>query len=359
MSKKNLIILALILVVVAIATQLANRPGKKQTDAITGNPILAANMVEAFDEVLIQDEKGKLHLQKKEGLWTIQEKDGYPLDMKKLLEMVENLTRQKVASRVTQDKQRLPYFKLVYQDEDKANSENSGTQLTLQKDGQEIFRLIAGKKRQSKSSRPDMPAHDDGTYLRIGQSSNVYLTKETLSFDTEVKEWIQTTLFRLDSKEIESIRYEANNSEFELARAEKDKDLEITDLGEKEQMKTSERSSLLKDLEDFKIDEIIERSPLLIKELELKSKISLKLYNSAPLTFNVYSKLVEDPMQTDKEKKEKEYSYFASFASNGNIADNSKWKPVTELGEKWLFKLDEWKAKRWIKSRKDYIEEKK
>lgn len=358
MSKRNLVIIALILVVVAIATQLTNRSGTQNRDEKIGKPVLAADLVESFDEIILQSEKGTLHLLKEDNLWTLKEKEGYPVDMKKLLGLVDKLTRHNVSSLVTKDKNRLEHFKLIYRDEEGAANNTSGSQMVLKKNGEELFRMIAGKSRQSKSSRPGMPSSDDGSYIRIGKGTTVYLTKETLRFETEAKEWIQTTLFKLDRKEIESISYSVGKNRFKLTRLEKGKELVIQDLSDQEQVKSYERSSLLSDLEEFKIDEVIDRASIPTKELQPQSTVTVGMYDNSSLSFQVYRKLVKNPLKKADANEEKEFTYFVTFDSNLQAGNESRWKKIGELSQKWLFKMDDWKAKRWIKKREDFIETK-
>ncbi|MBU2514888.1 DUF4340 domain-containing protein [bacterium] len=359
MSKRNLIIFAIVLIILAVASQWVGRTGNKNQDDKIGQPVLDAAMVEAFDELILEGSKGIIRFKKSNDQWGIQEKNGYPVDMKKLLELIDNLTHNTVASLVTKDEKRLEYFKVIYRNSESGNDTNSGTQLTLKESGNVIFKMMAGKQREAKSDRPDMPSYPDGQYIRIGDSKVVYLIKENLLFDSDPKEWIQTTLLSIDKKEIKSVRFEVQNDNFLLRRAEKGKELDLEGLQEGAKMNDYERSSLLSELEDFKIDDILEISLIPETELELKARITVDVYDASPLTFRVYSKLVENPLEPQKKDEEKEYSYFINFVQSDEKGEDSKWSQVQELGRNWFFKMEEWKAKRWIKTRQDFIEESK
>ncbi len=359
MSKRNLIIIAIVLIVLAVASQWISQTGNKNKDARIGSSIMSAAMVEKFDELILEDSKGVLRLKKSDDKWGIKEKKGYPVDMKKLLDLMDNLTHSEVASLVTKDEKRLEYFKVVYRNSENGNNKNSGIQLTLKDSGNVVFKMMAGKQRMSKSERPDMPSNPDGQYIRIGDDKAIYLIKENLLLDSDPKEWIQTTLLSIDKKEVKSIRFEGQNDNFLLKRTEKGKTLDLETLKEGEKMSDYERSSLLSELEDFKVDDIIAASMIPESELELKARITVDLYDTPPLMFRVFSKLVEDPLEPKKKDEDKEYSYFVNFAQPTEQTDGSKWGNVLKLSKNWLFKLEEWKANRWIKTRKNFIEEAK
>ena len=90
------------------------------------------------------------------------------------------------------------------------------------------------------------------------------------------------------------------------------------------------------------------------KELALASLITVSSYDAPPLQFRVFSKLKDKSLKEDDDDK---YSYFISVVPPAEPSTDLKWNKLYELNEKWIFQMETWKAKRWLKTRKDFIEE--
>ncbi len=355
MSKRNLIIAAVVLVVLAIISQWPDRSGNDQKDDKIGNSLLSPQLVESFDSMSLRNAQYTVTLNKKDDSWTIAEMDHYPADMKKLVELIDSLTTTTIASLVTKDEKRMEHFQVVYWDAANAGEKVSGTQLVLSNGDKEIYKMIAGKDRQSKSSRQDMPSYPDGVYARVGDNTIVYLLKEKPALDTDPEDWIMATLFSLDKKEIKSILFQLQAERFTLERSEKGKAIVLADLKEKEESADSQVSSVLSDLEEFKIDEIVSRSELSEGDLELKSIVTVTAFDIDPLQFQILAKLEKTEINESTKKEERTYSYYSSFVRPEEVKAESRWKRLYDLNKKWLFKMDDWKAERWFKERKEYI----
>ncbi len=353
MAKRNLIIAASVLIILAAVSQLITQQNNKTTDDKVGNYIFSSALISSFDEVIIEDMKEHVHLNKNGDQWTVAEREGFTANNNDLVKIVDELTNYKVAALVTKDKKRLDYFKVKYKTESGSNENTTGTQLILKGSGKEVFKMIAGKQRDSKPANPESPPHPDGTYVRIGEAETVYLIKENLNLETNPDEWIDKSIFKVGKDEVKSIRYELTNDRFELKREEKGKKLELVGLGKDEKTSDYEQSSLLTDLEDYKIDEIIKKSSQPEKELALKSVITVATFDDETLEFQLLAKEEIDPLEKDESKKKKS-TYFIKVPSPTNPSETSRWKNIHQLGQKWLFKLDEWQAKRWTKTKKDF-----
>jgi hypothetical protein len=356
MSKRNLIIAAAVLVLLAFVSQWFGRSANEVNDEKIGKPLLAANQVEAFDELIIKNAENTLTLNKQGDRWVVKEKQEYPADMKKLLELMDKLTQYKVASLVTNEESRQPHFQVVAWDNPRANAEASGTQLTLNHQGQSVFAMMTGKQRQSKGDKPEMPAYPDGVYVRIGESPAIYVLKDNLNLETDPDEWIQTSLFTLDKKEIKAVGVESPSSRFQLERPEKGKEMVLNGLAANEQTTEFEVSTLLSDLEDFKIDEIFIKSEVPEKTLELKAVITVTPYDLPELQFNVLIQSDRKQSAPKEKAEEPDLIYFVSFNRPATTASDARWNVLYDLNDTWIFKVDDWKAKHWLKTRKDFIE---
>ena len=354
MSKRNLIIAALALAILAAIIHFTVTPGNKKTDDKINLPIVQKELIELFTEIVIETNESTVHLKKQNDLWTISESDEFPASIKKLIELVDKLTSYKISSVITKDPKRLAHFKLKYKSESGAE-ESNGTQLTLKNKDQNLLKVLIGKKRQSKSSSPETQPQPGGTYIRIGDKKTVYIIKEDLELSADPEEWMKKTLFGLDKEQIKSIRYKKQKTEFILERESLDKELKIADMKKDEKMADYELSSLLSDLKAFKINKIIPASRYPEKELETKSTITITLFDTSTIDFQLLAKEKVDPATKTDKKAEKEYTYFITILPPSSPAAGSNWQSLIDLGKDRLFQLDEWQAKRWLKTKKDFV----
>ncbi|MCP4750878.1 MAG: DUF4340 domain-containing protein [Proteobacteria bacterium] len=353
MSKRNLIIAAVILGIVAISIQYFSNTGKRKADSRIGSPLANADVVEAIDEIVIENFTSAVHVRKRGDQWLIEEMDGFPCDMQKLIELLDKVTTHKIASLTTKDPERLAHFKVRYKEEKSSSAKTSGTQLILKGEGKEIFKLISGRHRDSVAKDSNAPSYPDGTYVRIGEEAAVYLIKENLELNTKADHWIRKVLVNLEKDQIKAVRYETQKARFALERPSKEKDLNIQDLGENEKIKDYERSGVLNELKSLSIQQIVKRTKKVEDALQLKSEISVELFDTSNFAFQILSKTEIDPLKTD-DKKEK-VTYYIKVLPSSSDTSKRKWPTVYAMAEKWLYEIDEWQAKKWLKSRKDFV----
>ncbi len=351
MSKRNLIICTLVLGVVAVLIQFLSNSGNRNEDPLVGSPLADQNLIESIDEIVIQDFKAAVHFQKKGDQWLIVEKDNYPVDIKQLIELLDKIVTIKVASLVTGDPNRLAHFRLLYKDDAKSNETSTGTQLILNGGGKEVFRILTGKSRDSVRSTPNSPPRPDGTYIRIGKTQKVYLIKENLDLDIDTENWLQKTLVVLEKALIKAIRYETQNARFVVERESKDKELKMMELGENEKTSDYELSGVLTELKSFSIEQVVRRTPELENGLELKSAISVEMFDKSFFDFQLFSKTVKDPLKKEKDK----VTFYIKILPSSLEISQQKWRSVYGLAEKWLFVVEEWQAKKWMKAKKDFV----
>jgi len=350
MSKRNLIIAAALLIAIAIFVNLYSKKSQRKADSPIGKQIAGIELVESIDEIVIQNQQTALHLQKKANKWLITEKNEFPANTQKLVELLDNITTYRLASLVTKDKDRLADFGLLFNTEGKNDGNTAGTQLVFKSGGKVVFKMTAGKNRNSVSSNPNVPSRPDGTYVRVGETTAVYLVKENIDFQTEIVEWIQKVLVTMNKSQIKSVRFENPNAQVLFDRENSDKKLIVTDLSDSEKTDEGAVKTMLEDLEALSISDAIQRNSDLEKKLGLKSNISVTLFNGSKLTFQI---LVKTEKKTqDKDKAEE--SYYLNLLSASATGNNPDWKALNELGQLWLFELEEWRAKNWLKTKKDF-----
>jgi len=210
MSKRNLIIIAVVLVVFALGIQFFSSSKNSRRDSRIGVTLVDSDIVESIEEIVIEKDTAALHLQKQDNLWRIKEKNGYPANVKDILTLIQNITSYKVASIVTENPNRLAYFKLLNKSES-GDKSSQGSLLTFKSGDKPIFELLVGKHRDSIDKGSDAPAYPDGTYVRLGDSKSVFLIKENLDLNADAGTWMQKQLAIIEEEQIKAVRYETQN----------------------------------------------------------------------------------------------------------------------------------------------------
>lgn len=338
MSKKNLVIAAVSLCMLAVITHFI---GKSQNTGATtpkvGKIIVEPKIADQLDSIKITSVDSKVQLLKKDGIWTIADSDGFPVNLEKLLQMTENLTSYKVASLVTKDPKRMDHFHVSYQDE---GGKFQGTQIVFENQEKVTFKMIVGKSRDPKTQ-----GASGGMFIRIGDEKAVYLIKESMYLDADPNDWTQRHLFKAEKKEIQSVAFKLKNGDYSLTRKDEKAKFSLADLKKGETFNESTMSDVFIEFKDFNFQKHIENQPKSMKGLQFKSMVTITTFEGSKLSFNLFEKKV----------KKDESEFFVELIPSDDEKDLKRWKPAFELGKRWIFEISSWKAKRWFRERSKYL----
>ena len=357
MSKRNLIIAAALLIIIAIFVNLYSKKNKRPGDSPIGKQIARTELVETIDEIVIEKQETALHLHKKAHRWLITEKNEFPANTQKLVELLDSITTYRLAALVTKDKDRLAHFGLLLNEEAKNGEGTTGTQLVLKSKGKVVFKMIAGKNRDSVSSNPNLPSRPDGTYVRIGETAAVYLVKENINFETQLDAWVQKVLITMNKDQIKSVQFESPGSRLRFERENSDKKLLVTDLSSSEITDEEAVKEMLDELETLSVYNAIQRNSDLENRLGLKSEISVTLFDGSKLNFQILVKTEKKTLEKDKDNVVE--THYLNLLSASPAGKNADWKEINELGKSWLFELEKWQATNWLKTKKDFTKARK
>jgi hypothetical protein len=346
MSKKNLLIIAVLLVAIAAFVQLYSKRDRRQGDSPVGKAIASVGLVEKIDNISINKGDKTIHFQKQADRWVTVEKNMFPVDMEELLKLLDNITSYRIASLVTSDENRFPDFKLT--------KASGGITLTLKSGDKDVFHMVVGKNRASASTGNAAPGRPDGTYIKIGDQKAVFLIKENLDIEADINSWIKKTLFSLARKQVKSLRLESPSAQLSFSREDAKSDLSLAGLAKTEVQNQQPVKNLLEELESFEISDALAPKDISEKELQLKSAITVGLFDGSTLGFRILVKSKKNPLAENKEDKE-ELTYYVKLVELNPAEKNASWGQLEELGKKWLFEIDDWRAENWLKARKDYI----
>jgi len=356
MSKKNLLIVAALLVIIAVFVQLYSKKSKRSGDSPVGDVLASAELADTSDEIVIEKNKTAIHLKKNGDEWVITEKNDFPVDTQKLISLLEIVTSSRIAALVSKDKSRLAHFNLLTKTEPGNDDETTGTTLAFKSKGKTLFSMVAGRNRDSASTNSKRPSRPDGTYIRMGLKEVVYLVKENLSFETNADEWMRTVLLSVDEVQVKSVRFESPVSRFLLTREDSKAPLKPADISGSEQTDTETVERILEELKSFKIENAYLKNSAREDDLKLNSEIAVTAFDGSHFNFQILVKTEKSGLTKgdDKEKK----TYFAKVLTAASNAKASDWQLIDNLGKRWLFKLDSWQAETWLKTRKDFLKSK-
>ena len=343
MAKRNLIIIALVLVAVAAISHYSSKRSIKNSDDKIGKPIVDSALFENIDGIVLTQAEHTTELEKKGDQWQVKIKGGFPTDMEKLLKLLEKVSSYTISSLVTKDADRMGDFETYYKGEENATTENSGYQLTLKQGSETVFKVVIGKVRTSSSQN----LGSGGTYIRLGDPKVVYLIKETLVFESNPQTWLQSKLFSVEKDHVKSVSFNIKDKTFSFEREDKDKKFKLNDLKKSETLDSKPLSGVINDLNDFAIEDIKAHSDQFVKGLKKASVATIDLFDGKKIKFEVlYS--------VKKTGKDEVKSYFVKFHPETESFD----KGVVELNQKWLFTVEGWKIKKWFKAREEYLKDK-
>jgi hypothetical protein len=346
MAKRNLIITAVVLVFIAYTIQYFKNIKPEKKDDLIGKSLISAELFESMDQISLSSGDNSTTLSKNENKWVVENEADFPVDMEKLIQLMENINTYQVASVITKDSKKLAEFEVLYQSESD-DKKGTGSEIILKSGDQELTKLVFGKKRSSvtQSNNAYGGSGSDGTYVRIGDKKVVYIIKDNVSIDTDAKKWIRTNLFKIEKDQVKKIEFDIAETSFAFARENKDKDFEMLEIDQGQTLKNKPESGLINDLGDFSVGGIKPRSKAFEDQLDKKADVLVTLFDDSKIKFNILesTKIID-------EKPEQEY-YLLFEKSQKDYIDS-----LTQLSQKWLFEVEDWKIKKWFQEKAEYYQ---
>jgi len=173
------------------------------TDARIGNPVLASDTVTKAAQIKIADQGKTVTLvRQSDGSWHVATYYDLPADFTKLGQLISDLTDAKITRFVTARPDRL------------ARLEFKDTTLTLlESDAKELWTVTLGKN-----------ADGGGRFIRFGKEEKGYQFNPSFSFESDSKNWADTTLLALKQDEIACVDLSFADSTIVSAKRAKKED---------------------------------------------------------------------------------------------------------------------------------------
>lgn len=352
MKTKNLLLLTLVIVALAfLITYLQkNRLGSAQ-DPKLHQPIQSGFYGESFDSLHITNKGKTLHIKKEDQIWEIVEKNGYPVDLTKLANVIEKINRVQLASKVTDEAAKLGSLQLLRPEKGKALNEETGTLLEFFKNGKNVFELLIGKNRSVTPQNTTSPhALSGGTYIRVQNEKTAYLVKENFSWDSDPKAWMLKSIIAIDSNQIKGIEVKNAGSLVKIERKNPQDKFVLMNAKENEQLNENAAKVLSNAFSSLSVVKAESITATSVKtNFSDKKKIVLEFFDNRMLVLWLQKGLTDDD----------NYLLRVEPLSKNNEKIWSDNNPVFHyLSQKWIFKIAKVTAEGWLKKRGDLTKDK-
>ena len=204
MSNKKLVVLGIFAVIMIVLAVLQNSSLEKMESGSEGESYLIQGLNPSdIATIVLGRDKDKVTLKQQKGQFVVSEKDNYPAKFESINNLITSCLDIKTTEFYTDDEKN--YEELGVTEKDAQNVAKF-----LNKEQQLITGLVVGKRKKE----------GQGTFIRRVDDNKVYLTLDSTWFNNRAIEYIDSSLFSIDSKDIESVVVHPGKDSYTLRRKE-------------------------------------------------------------------------------------------------------------------------------------------
>lgn len=338
MQPKHFNMLALSAVISLIAAGVVHSSYNSWTDDAASGKRLFPSLEtggDATGQIVIQKGEDKLTLKKSADgkIWSMVERAGYPVDPKKVRELVVKLGQTELIQRKTNKADR--YDQLDLGDPTKKDADSKLVRLA-DKDNKTIAELIVGKER-----RGEFGAGTAGTYVRVPGDPQTWLAKVELNAPTGVDDWVKPVFFQFDEKKIKSLAVRQGDTVvYKLGvKDKKAGEFELTDIPADRKPK-----------KDLRIADLVNG----IRTLEMIDVRAAGVADGKPdMTADVE---LDDGTKYRIGMKREDKKRWMTVAVLAEGKDNAGAKKLKADSKGWAFEIADWRADQTFKKSADVFE---
>jgi hypothetical protein len=269
MNKRQVIILwaiALVLgVSVATVKSIQNRAVQNATKRVQGQTLFESFPANQADTIQLQDATASVTLARKDGKWTVAERDGYPANTTYVNDFLRTLAELKITLGMEAGPKFAQHFGM---DESSSNPEDRGLTATF-KDaaGAEIAKVSLGKTIESGSTSPMdfMGGNAVGRYVRNhADESGFYAVSEMFpSVSAEARRWLADGFINIEKiKSITVSEPEKGEPLWQLTRESEEAEFKLTGATGAEVLDTTATSPLKSIFSYARFDDVVPAADL-------------------------------------------------------------------------------------------------
>jgi hypothetical protein len=378
MNRKQFIILLVFVGVLGFAgLKIYNQQnsGRSEGSPAIGKKLLGEFPVNDVAHIALKQGTNELNLVKKDDLWRVRERNGYPANFSEISGFLLKVSDQKIVQSEPVGPSQLARLELVV-----GQGTNAATVVDF-KDANDktIKSLLLGKKHLRKSNRQapspmgdmDDAGWPDGRYVRVGSDSgNVAVISEPFAnIEPKADQWLNKDFFKVEKVRTVAVTYTNATNSFKVTRDTETAEWKLDGAKPGEQLDSTKLSSLSSCSPSFS-DVVTDQKP---EQLGLDKptvvtldtfdkftytlKVGQKTNDNYPLAMSVVAELPKertpgkDEKPADKEKLDKEFKDQQKKLEERLAAEKNY--------EKWIYLVSTWTLEPVLRERSQLLQEKK
>jgi hypothetical protein len=375
-SKQLLTVLVIVIVVGAASLLVYNKrmEGRRSGNVALGQKLLGDLPVNDITRISIQQGTNEVNLEKKDDLWRVRERGGYPAAFGEISSFLLKAREVKVMESEEVGPSQLARLSL-------APGQNTNSPVVVEFIGQgdkPVQSLLLGKKHMKKSSRPS-PMGDmdgswpDGRYVKLGdKSQKVALISEPFeNIEPEPERWLNKDFLRVEKPRSVAVQYPVASNSWKLVRETENGDWTLTDAKEGEQLDRSKASSVSYPLSSASFNDVLagvnpdqlglgQPTVLTIETFDnftYTLKAGQKTNDNYPVTIQVSAQLPKERTAGNEEKPEDKARLDKEFQESQKKLQE-KFNKEKAL-ENWIYEVSGWTLDSLLKERSQLMVDKK
>lgn len=376
MNRKQLVSLIILGVVLGALGLWAYKKRQEPYESSTtrmGSKVVPSFPINDIASITIKTRDATCNLVKKNEVWTVQERGGYPANFGNVSDLLRKVWDLKVAKPVRVAQLRLGQLELLPPDK------SPSTLVEFKKaDGKPATSLLLGAKHM-REARGDSPmgggAWPDGRYVMVGSDlQSIALVSESMSnVEPKPEEWLNKDWFKVEKLKAISVLSTNATNNWKLSRDSETNDWKLADAKAAEQIDTGKISGVTGALSFPNFNDVATNSapeqtginkPAVTAKLEtfdgfvydakVGNKVGDDTYNfQVAVSGNVARERtpVKDEKPEEKAKLDKEFK-------EKQDKQEEKLKNEKSFGN-WTYVVSKWTIDPLLKERKDLLQEKK
>lgn len=222
MNRKQLLITSILCAVVLILGIVAyyRQSSSWETSLDARDREIVKNFdVNKVNKVKIKNASAFLNVLKKDSVWRVNEKSGYPADFQAVSDILNSIAEMKTVRKIDAGKEQFAKFELI----EPGKGAASGTIVELyDKDNVKMFALLLGK--QHKAKGQDNPYFDssypDGRYLMLldGKNKVVLIADPLDMLQPSIQAWLSKDFIRIEGIASVSMTFSQKQNNWKISR---------------------------------------------------------------------------------------------------------------------------------------------
>jgi hypothetical protein len=262
MKVRTLAILLVIMAVFAGAGILVVRMhGPEKSGGDLGKPLLKHLEADKITNIGIKGPKGTVSLARMTDLWVVTERNDYPADFSRIIDLVRRLKSSGIGREFDSSDRTLRRLALKDPEDSEARETEKGTRVQLYgKNGLTLASVLLGKIREGAGER-GVPG---GQYVRLGQDSTVYLIDNHFtSFESDPTGWIEKRPVQVEADEVKRVaclNADGKTTQYFFEREQEGDEFQLMNLPSGSKIKTSVVNRVAGALSSLRIEDVLDPS---------------------------------------------------------------------------------------------------